>query len=196
LTLDSRNTLEEYKMVIGQLQEAREGANYEEEATLLPWKKDLETAMQDIRKRKREYEEEPREHLNTKPAQLQALYEQVGYFSASASAMISTNDTRSCNNRPPGVVAASNNMTSNENASALTNLNNDDGNENGNDLEEEDHENNNTTQEKEDDDENDEDDDDDSTNTEDLSRASQKIRRVAKKAKKTLDPRRSTRVRK
>lgn len=80
LTMDSMHTLEEYKMVCAQLQEAREGCNAGEEEKLVRWKESLETDLVDIRKRKREYESELRDHLSKKPAQLKAFYDQVGEF--------------------------------------------------------------------------------------------------------------------
>ena len=115
LLQDSKLTLDEHKMACEQLNENR--GNPSEEAVLIPWKKDLEQALRDIRKRRAEVETELREHLRKKPKQLDALHNQVGDFGTSGTC--STAASNHCN-APRGrtvTVSVGNKST---NASVLT----------------------------------------------------------------------------
>lgn len=88
LLTDSKQTMEECRLCCEQLKENR--GNPSEEAVVVPWKKDLERSLVDIRKRRAEVENELREHLKKKPTQLDSLCDQVGDFGTVATATATT----------------------------------------------------------------------------------------------------------
>jgi len=117
---DARQTLDECKSVCEQLKEARDlGLTTDEIDHLMEWKKSLMSDLIATRQKKRQHENDLKDHLAKKPRQIEALYEQVGAFKQDAStrtAVSSSSGFLTPKDRPIAVV----NMTHEDATSCLT----------------------------------------------------------------------------
>jgi len=96
---DARNALDEHRIISEQIKEAKEDGDHALLTELRRIRHSLVGEMAACRDRKREHEKQMNEHLQKKPRQLEALYDQVGCFKDGGSATTGTSTSTPGSNR-------------------------------------------------------------------------------------------------